>query len=55
LLENPAFRNTVLAKIKPGRIAQPRDIMGAITFLASNAANIITGTSIVIDGRWTAD
>lgn len=54
-LQDPAFRDSVLAKIKLGRIGQPRDIMGAIIFLASETAQMITGTSIVIDGGWTAD
>jgi NAD(P)-dependent dehydrogenase (short-subunit alcohol dehydrogenase family) len=36
------------------RIATGTDIATAITFLASDAASMITGTSIVIDGGWTA-
>ncbi|MFB0872880.1 MULTISPECIES: SDR family NAD(P)-dependent oxidoreductase [unclassified Sphingobium] len=49
------FRDSVLAKIKLGRIGQVEDLMGAILFLSSQAASLITGTSIIIDGGWTAD
>lgn len=42
-------------KIKLGRIGEVEDIMGATVFLASDAAALITGTSLLIDGGWTAD
>ena len=42
-------------KIKLGRVGEVTDIMGAVTFLASDAAALITGTSLLIDGGWTAD
>ncbi len=53
--ENPAFLGQVLAKIKLGRLGRVQDIMGAVVFLASPAAALITGTSLVVDGGWTAD
>lgn len=53
--ENPAFKASVLAKIKLGRLGQVEDLMGAIVFLASDASALMTGTSVVIDGGWTAD
>ena len=53
--EDRAFLGSVLAKIKLGRIGQPEDLMGAVVFLASDAAAMMTGTSLVIDGGWTAD
>jgi NAD(P)-dependent dehydrogenase (short-subunit alcohol dehydrogenase family) len=53
--EDEAFKASVLGKIKLGRIGQVEDLMGAILFLASNASSLITGTSIVVDGGWTAD
>jgi NAD(P)-dependent dehydrogenase (short-subunit alcohol dehydrogenase family) len=53
--EDPAFKASVLAKIKLGRLGKVEDLMGAIVFLASDAAALITGTSLVIDGGWTAD
>lgn len=54
-LEDPGFRSSVLAKIKLGRLGQVEDLMGAVVFLASDAAALMTGTSLVIDGGWTAD
>jgi NAD(P)-dependent dehydrogenase (short-subunit alcohol dehydrogenase family) len=54
-LENKAFRQSVLDKIKLGRLGQVEDLMGAIVFLASEASSLMTGTSIVIDGGWTAE
>ncbi len=42
-------------KIKLGRVGEVEDIMGAVVFLASDASALITGTSIIIDGGWTAD
>ncbi len=53
--EDAAFKASVLAKIKLGRIGQVEDLMGAILFLASDASALMTGTSLVIDGGWTAD
>ena len=53
--ENPEFRNSVLAKIKLGRLGSVEDLMGAILFLASDASALMTGTSLVVDGGWTAE
>jgi NAD(P)-dependent dehydrogenase (short-subunit alcohol dehydrogenase family) len=53
--EDPAFKASVLSKIKLGRLGQVEDLMGAIVFLASDASALMTGTSMVIDGGWTAD
>jgi len=54
-LDNPEFRALVLQKIKLGRLGTVEDVMGAVVFLASPAASLMTGTSLVIDGGWTAD
>jgi NAD(P)-dependent dehydrogenase (short-subunit alcohol dehydrogenase family) len=48
------FRNWVLSRIPLGRIGRMDEVAGAIVFLASPAASLITGTSLVIDGGWTA-
>lgn len=53
--ENADFKASVLAKIKLGRIGTVEDLMGAAVFLASDASALMTGTSLVIDGGWTAD
>ncbi len=53
--EDEAFKASVLAKIKLGRIGTVEDLMGAALFLASDASALVTGTSIVVDGGWTAD
>lgn len=53
--QNPERRAWVEEKIKLGRVGEVEDIMGAVVFLASDAAALITGTSLLIDGGWTAD
>ena len=53
--EDQAFLSSVLAKIKLGRLGRPEDLMGAVVFLASEASALMTGTSMIIDGGWTAD
>ena len=53
--EDAAFKASVLSKIKLGRIGKVEDLMGAILFLASDASALMTGTSMIIDGGWTAD
>lgn len=53
--DRPERRKWVEEKIKLGRIGEVEDIMGAAVFLASDAASLITGTSMLIDGGWTAD
>jgi NAD(P)-dependent dehydrogenase (short-subunit alcohol dehydrogenase family) len=53
--ENAAFKESVLSKIKLGRLGKVEDIMGAVVFLASDASALMTGSSIVVDGGWTAE
>jgi NAD(P)-dependent dehydrogenase (short-subunit alcohol dehydrogenase family) len=54
-LRNEAFRAEVLSKIKLGRVGEVDDLTGAVVFLASDAAALMTGTSLVVDGGWTAE
>ena len=53
--ENEAFRKDTLARIKLGRLGQLEDLTGAIVFLASDASALMTGSSLVVDGGWTAE
>jgi NAD(P)-dependent dehydrogenase (short-subunit alcohol dehydrogenase family) len=53
-LSNKEFNKYALSNIPLGRIASESDVATAITFLSSNAASMITGTNIIIDGGWTA-
>lgn len=52
--ENAAFKADTLSRIPMGELGRLEDIMGAVVFLASPASALITGSSIVIDGGWTA-
>ncbi|MFT4253714.1 MAG: SDR family oxidoreductase, partial [Caulobacter sp.] len=53
--EDQAFLQSVLSKIKLGRLGQVEDLMGAVVFLASDASALMTGSALVVDGGWTAD
>jgi NAD(P)-dependent dehydrogenase (short-subunit alcohol dehydrogenase family) len=53
--QNAAFRDDVLRRIKLGRLGTVEDLMGAVVFLAGDAAALITGTALVVDGGWTAE
>jgi NAD(P)-dependent dehydrogenase (short-subunit alcohol dehydrogenase family) len=53
-LADPACRAHILSKIKLGRLGTVEDLMGAFIYLASDASALMTGTSMVIDGGWTA-
>jgi len=54
-LANPEFRSDVIERIAAlHRIGEPMEVAGAIVFLASSAASLITGETILIDGGWTA-
>jgi NAD(P)-dependent dehydrogenase (short-subunit alcohol dehydrogenase family) len=54
-LADPDFKAWVLGKIKLGRLGRVEDVMGAVVFLASDAAAMITGSSLMVDGGWTAE
>jgi NAD(P)-dependent dehydrogenase (short-subunit alcohol dehydrogenase family) len=54
-LTDPTFRADVVERIAAlHRIGEPMDVAGAVVFLASPAASLITGHTMLIDGGWTA-
>ncbi|WP_435229794.1 SDR family NAD(P)-dependent oxidoreductase [Pseudopelagicola sp. nBUS_20] len=53
--EDPKKRAWVEDKIKLGRAGEVEDIMGGVVFLASHASAMVTGTSLLVDGGWTAE
>ncbi len=54
LLEDEETRKGLLANIPKNRIGEPEDIAEAVTFLASEGADYITGQTLVVDGGWLA-
>ena len=53
-LKDKNFRQSVVDRIPLGRIGKPMEVAGAVVFLASDAASLITGEIMLIDGGWTA-
>ena len=53
-LEDDDFRRDLLARIPLGRVGDPPDVAACVVFLCSPAAAMITGTTLLIDGGWTA-
>ncbi len=51
---DPAFRQWVLDRIPLGRLGTPEEVAAAVLFLASPAASLVTGSSLLADGGWTA-
>ena len=52
--KNKKFKKLALSNNPMGKAATESDIATAVCFLASDAAGMITGTSLLIDGGWTA-
>ena len=52
--KNKQFKKKVLKNIPLGRVATESDVATAVAFLAGNSSDMITGTSIIVDGGWTA-
>ena len=52
--EQESFRQDVLRRIPLGRIGTMEEVAAAVVFLASSAASLITGTSLLVDGGYTA-
>ena len=53
-LKDKKFKKDMLSSIPLGRFAELQEISSAVVFLASDAASMITGTSLLVDGGWTA-
>ncbi|MEA3217869.1 MAG: hypothetical protein QOJ19_4025 [Acidimicrobiia bacterium] len=53
-LHDPEIGGDLLSRIPLGRFGQVEDVVGAVVFLASPAASLITGTTLMVDGGWTA-
>ena len=52
--KNKKFKKLAIGNIPMGKAAKESDVATAVCFLASDAAAMITGTSLLIDGGWTA-
>ncbi len=52
--KDKSFKNSVIKNIPLGKVATESDIASAVVYLASDAASMMTGSSLVIDGVWTA-
>lgn len=53
MLQNATFAQEVLSRIPLGRLGQPEEVAAAVVYLASDAAAMITGHTLMIDGGWT--
>ena len=53
-LKNKKFKKETLSNIPLGRFAELSEIASSVVFLVSDAASMITGTSLLVDGGWTA-
>jgi 2-dehydro-3-deoxy-D-gluconate 5-dehydrogenase len=54
MFANRAFSSEIHRRIPLGRLGTPEDVVGAVVFLASPAADLITGHTLLVDGGWTA-
>jgi 2-deoxy-D-gluconate 3-dehydrogenase len=53
-LEDPAWRERILSRIPLGRVGEVEEVAAATVYLASPAAALVTGHTLLVDGGWTA-
>lgn len=53
-LDDPEYYSSVVNRIPANRVAEIQDVAGAVIYLASAAGNMVTGTTLLVDGGWTA-
>ena len=53
-LEDPDWRERILSRIPLGRVGEVEDVAAAVLYLASPAAAMVTGHTLLVDGGWTA-
>lgn len=54
VMEDRAWYEDVVGRVPQGRFGEPQEIVGPAVFLASQASNFVTGTTLLVDGGWTA-
>ncbi len=54
MFQEEAFYQDVVSRIPLGHVGKPEDVVGAIVYLASPAADMVTGHTLLVDGGWTA-
>lgn len=54
MFKEKAFYDEVIRRIPLQRVGEVDDVVGAVLYLASDMANLVTGTSVVVDGGWIA-
>jgi NAD(P)-dependent dehydrogenase (short-subunit alcohol dehydrogenase family) len=53
-LKDDEFKKATIGMIPLGRLGEIKDVMGPFVFLASDASSLMTGSSVLVDGGWTA-
>jgi NAD(P)-dependent dehydrogenase (short-subunit alcohol dehydrogenase family) len=54
VMEDEAWYENVVSRVPQGRFGEPWEIIGPAVFLASRASSFVTGTTLIVDGGWTA-
>ncbi len=54
VMEDRTWYEDVVSRVPQGRFGEPWEIIGPAVFLASRASDFVTGTTLIVDGGWTA-